>query len=307
MASTLLRSILSSDKHNITILTRSSKTIPSTSPPNITYKSVDYTNKEALVSALRGHEVCLSFIIAHLDPNRVGQKTLIQACITAGVKRFAPSEWGIKNDSGISEYEAKDEVAEYLQSLAADSDPPVLEYCLFQPSIFLDYFAHPYAPTPPLYTWPFFVDFQSRRAIILDSGNYPLVLTSAHDDAEILLRAIEDPRPWPRVGGIRGWRTTQAEILALGKKIRGGEWTVEYVTTEDIEAGVLKTEWVPRMDHPLIPKEKQEEYSRVFTVAFLKAIKRGKWDVGTEWNERFPDYEFGGGEKWLRGIWEGKE
>ena len=302
MASTLLRSIIASDKHHVTIFTRSSKSIPSTSPPNVTYKSVDYSNKEALVSALQGIEVCLSFIIAHLDPDRIGQKTLIQACITAGVKRFAPSEWGIKNGSGISEYDAKDEVAEYLDSLKGNSDSPPLEYCLFQPSIFLDYFAHPYAPTKPLYTWPFMIDFNSRHAIILDDGKQPLVLTSAHDDAEILLRAIEDPRPWPSVGGIRGWRTTMADILAVGKEVRGGEWTVYSVSSKDIEAGELKTEWTPEMDHPLIPKE----YSRVLVVAFLKAVANGSWDVSTEWNERFPEYKFEG-EDLLRKVWEGKE
>jgi len=35
----------------------------------------------------------LSFITAQTDPDNIAQKTLIDASIEAGVKRFAPNEW----------------------------------------------------------------------------------------------------------------------------------------------------------------------------------------------------------------------
>jgi hypothetical protein len=35
----------------------------------------------------------LSFITAQTDPDNIAQKTLINASIEAGVKRFAPNEW----------------------------------------------------------------------------------------------------------------------------------------------------------------------------------------------------------------------
>ncbi|KAH7125664.1 NmrA-like family protein-like protein [Dendryphion nanum] len=305
VANTLLRSVIASDKHHVTIFTRSSTTIPTTSPPNVTYQTIDYTNQAALVSALTGIEVCLSFLVAHLDTDCTVQKNLIRACIAAGVPRFAPSEWSIRSDNAIPEYGNKDIIANYLAEL--NSKEKVLEYCLFQPSIFLDYFAHPYPPTPPLFTWPFFIDFSTRHAILLEDGDIPINFTSAHDVSEILRRAIEDPRPWPVVGGIQGCRTTMASILELGKRLRGGEWTVERVTVEDIKRGDLKTEWVPKMDHQAIPVDYQEVYSRKFVITFLQAMIRGAWEVSGEWNERFPEYKFVEPEGLLGGIWGEKD
>lgn len=54
---------------------------------------VDYSDKNSLVQALQGVDVVLSFIVAHLDPGGIAQKSLIDAAVDAGVKRFAPSEW----------------------------------------------------------------------------------------------------------------------------------------------------------------------------------------------------------------------
>ena len=54
---------------------------------------VDYTDKAALVKHLAGVHTVLSFITVHVDPENVAQKTLIDASVEAGVKRFAPSEW----------------------------------------------------------------------------------------------------------------------------------------------------------------------------------------------------------------------
>lgn len=56
-------------------------------------KQVDYANKEELVEALKGVHTVLSFVSR--DPDNATQKALIDACVTAGVKRFAPSEWGM--------------------------------------------------------------------------------------------------------------------------------------------------------------------------------------------------------------------
>ena len=56
-------------------------------------------------------------MVVHLDKDCTAQKNLIHACIDAGVKRFAPSEWAIRNGSGIAHYENKDAIAEYLAEL----------------------------------------------------------------------------------------------------------------------------------------------------------------------------------------------
>lgn len=177
---------------------------------------------------------------------------------------------------------------------------------MFQPSVFMDYFAHPHPLSPGLITWTFFIDFEKRRAMVLDDGNYPFVLTSVADVSAILARALDDDKHWPAIGGMQGCRTNINELLALGKKIRPGEWLIEHVKSEDIEKGDLKTSWTPEFDHPVIPIDSREAFSRQFVIDFFLAMKRGKWDVSAEWNERFPDYHFTGLEEYLSKAWEGK-
>jgi hypothetical protein len=301
VATEFLRAPLATGNHSVTILTRSG---PSQVTPGVSYKKVDYHDRASLTDALRGFDVVLSFLVVHLDTDCTVQKNLIHACIDAGVRRFAPSEWGIKNNSGVPPYENKDKIARYLAEI--NTEKQVLEYCLFQPSIFMDYFAHPYAPSADLITWPFFIDPQNRRAMVLDAGDQPIVLTAIADDSAILSLALDDPRPWPAVGGIRGASTCINEILELAQKIRGGEWSIEHISSEDIKRGELKSSWVPTISHPVIPVDSREQFSKDFVIMFFQGISNGSWNVSGEWNERFPEYKFQGLEEFLRKAWEGK-
>lgn len=76
---------------------------------------VDYLDRPGLVEHLRGVQVVLSFIVTMADPDNISQKNLIDACVEAGVTRFAPSEWATASRCGIPSYQGKDEVYEYLQ------------------------------------------------------------------------------------------------------------------------------------------------------------------------------------------------
>lgn len=64
------------------------------SMPALSWRTVSYDDKSDLVEALQGIHTVLSFIQVMKDPGSNAQKTLIDAAIIAGVKRFAPSEWG---------------------------------------------------------------------------------------------------------------------------------------------------------------------------------------------------------------------
>jgi len=78
---------------------------------------VDYSDKAALVNALEGVDTVLSFIITFNDPNNQSQINLIDACIEAGVRRFAPSEWATRSHCGMPAYEGKDQVYDYLREI----------------------------------------------------------------------------------------------------------------------------------------------------------------------------------------------
>lgn len=62
--------------------------------PEIRWQVVDYKDMDSLVEALRGIHTLLSFVQILSDPDQQSQKNLIDAAIAAGVKRFAPSEYG---------------------------------------------------------------------------------------------------------------------------------------------------------------------------------------------------------------------
>ncbi|XP_014560864.1 hypothetical protein COCVIDRAFT_88297 [Bipolaris victoriae FI3] len=306
VATCMLKEAIASNQHDIVIFTRSAPSKPHPSP-RVSYFQVDYTSRDALTTALRGVHTVLSFFVVHLDVDNIGQKNLIHASIAAGVSRFAPSEWSIASYSGVPSYVVKDEVRSYLEDLDAKGELKGMQYCLFQPSIFMDYFAHPYPLEPDLITWPFFIDFENRRAMLLDEGDQPIVLTAMQDDAVILAKALKDTeRPWPKLGGIRGCQTTINELIALGKKLRGGEWSIERVSGADIKEGKLKTSWIPQFSHPTMPEDQQDVFSKAFVVMFMQAILNGSWNVSAEWNERFPDHKFIGLEEYLTKAWEGK-
>ena len=48
-----------------------------------------------MTEVLRGVDTVLSFITPETDRGCVAQKGLIDACVRAGVRRFAPSEWAL--------------------------------------------------------------------------------------------------------------------------------------------------------------------------------------------------------------------
>jgi hypothetical protein len=303
VATELLRAPISSGNHQITIFSRSEP--PKDQTPGVSYQKVNYHDRPALTAALSGFDTVLSFIVAHLDEDNICQKNLIQACLDAKVRRFAPSEWSIASNSTVPGYSNKDAIASYLAEKRAKGELGDLQYCLFQCSVFADYFTHPYPLSPSFNTWPFFVDFENRRAMVLDDGDIPMVVTPIATASEFLSRALSSDVPWPVIGGMRGCRTTNNEVLALGKKIRGGEWTVDYVKSEDVEKGELNTSWVPPLSHPVIPVEERGAFSKQFVLDFFRAMKRGCWDVGDEWNKAFPGLEVNL-EGFLKGAWEGK-
>ena len=55
---------------------------------------VDYGDKASLTEALQGIHTILSFVQTLWEPEQQTQKNIIDAAIAAGVKRFAPSEFG---------------------------------------------------------------------------------------------------------------------------------------------------------------------------------------------------------------------
>ncbi|KAK0111104.1 hypothetical protein ONS95_001481 [Cadophora gregata] len=92
LGSHILNSLLSTDKHHITILTRPSSTSTFPSHPSLTITPIDYTSPSSLTSALTGQDILIITMAVTAPPTQ--EQALIRAAASAGVKYIMPNEWG---------------------------------------------------------------------------------------------------------------------------------------------------------------------------------------------------------------------
>ncbi|KAF4435176.1 hypothetical protein FACUT_7364 [Fusarium acutatum] len=291
--------ILARGSYEVVILSRGAQAADL--PKGVAWRQVDYDDKSALVDAMKGVDTVLSFL-AMFDQNEALElhKKLIDAAIEAGVRRFAPSEWASASNSGVAHYQYKDEVRKYLEEV--NSNQQKIEYCLFQPGMFTDYFGHPKATTKHFNTFYMFADFQNRRAIVPEDVDAPITLTTLQDMCRLVAQALEYDGVWPTVGGMQGTAFTVSELIALGEKLRG-PFEVEKISNEDLETRNLTTSWHPVVEHHALPDEMREQVSKGILVEYMAALKRGVWTVSDEWNRLLPDFEFTSAESYLKDIW----
>ncbi|OQE15630.1 hypothetical protein PENSTE_c027G08084 [Penicillium steckii] len=294
--------LIEGQKHQLTVFTRTEA--PSLADLGVNVVQVDYNDTDMLTGHLHGVHTLLSFIMPTTTQAGQAQKNLIDASIKAGVKRFAPSEWATRSDSGIAGYGVKDEVHEYLKEV--NKDKMVLEYCLFQPGMFVNYLSFPYPSTKHLQLFGLQYDLQNRRAIVPTDGDFPISLTKVHDLARVVAEAIEYEGQWPEKGGVRGSHITSSELIKLAESIRG-PFEIETVQAETIEAGKLNTSWIPMIELPSLPPGMDvRAFSEANISSVMAGALRGAWAVSDEWNKLLPDLQMTTVEDFLREIWEGK-
>ncbi|OQV08770.1 hypothetical protein CLAIMM_12993 [Cladophialophora immunda] len=297
----VLDGLVAKGSHEIIVFSRSDAS--KLGPPGVETVQVDYNDKAGLVEHLQGVHTVLSFIVSHLDPDGTAQKNLVDASISAGVRRFAPSEWALGSNSGNPLYASKDRVHEYLQQV--NKDKKVLEYCLFQPGLFLEYLGFPHASTRhvQLFCTPW--DLEHRRAIIPADADFPLTLTTVADMVNVVVAAIDYEGAWPERGGISGNAFMNSEFLKLAESVRG-PMAVEAVPKAQLEDASFNTSWLPPADHPAIPPEMREAFAKQIVAGVLLAALNGGFGVGDEWNQLLPDLRMTKAEDWLSDIWAGK-
>ncbi|KAI1133274.1 NAD(P)-binding protein [Nemania abortiva] len=304
VAREVVDALVASKKHDITIFTRGSAPTAAVAP-DVRWQTVDYHDKGALVEALRGIHTVLSFVQLLSDPDQTAQKNLINASISAGVKRFAPSEYGSRGLDNMAWWQGKQKVREYLEEV--NSKEAVIEYTLFQPGLFLDYLAFPYKSSKHVDPLQTVFDFQNRRALVVDGHEDAMMtLTTMADAAAIIARAVDYDGVWPTNGGIRGNRVSISQILEIGARVRGRSFAVEKVKAEDLEAGELKASWSLEAVHQAVPDDQAQALLKMVCIGTLLSNSKGAWDSSDEMSQLFPEYEFTPIEKFLAQIWKGK-
>ncbi|KAK0725090.1 hypothetical protein B0H67DRAFT_658127 [Lasiosphaeris hirsuta] len=290
--------------HDITLLFRKDPD-PKDTVEGTSWAKANYSDKEALTEFLKGFHTVLSFIDPRRDVSGEVQKNLIDASITAGVKRFAPAEWGAAVTTS-SAADGKDVIREYLREV--NKDKKVLEYCLFQCGGFMNYLSSPYIGAKHIAQVNTWYDFENCRALVIEGleDKAQMTFTKVEDLARIVARAVEYEGEWPTLGGVNGGTLSSAQIIALGEKIRGKPFQVERLKTEDLEMGQLISTWIPLFHHPAIPEDQVEAISRHFLIAAFLAKLSGGHVVSDEWNKLLPDYVFTSMEQFLTDVWTGK-
>ncbi|KAM0273967.1 hypothetical protein ACHAQH_008087 [Verticillium albo-atrum] len=272
--------------------------------PGVTWVKTDYEDKKQLTETLQGVDTVLSFVVVHLDVGNVAQKNLIDASIAAGVRRIAPSEWFSATFKHLSWYDGKLEVREYLKEL--NKNKKVIEYSLFQPGFFLDYFLYPHKSTKHIKPIELPIGFSKRRALLVEgSEDSRLTLTTVKDIVQVVVRAIDYEDVWPVQGGIRGDEITLGDLISLGEKIRG-PFKVERLQAEDLEAGIIKSDWKILAEHPAIDPAEAEAWGTTFVTKILLTLPAGTMTVSDDWNKLLPEHKFTGVEEFLAEGWSGK-
>ena len=85
----------------------------------------------------------------------------------------------------------------------------------------MNYLATPYKTANHLEPLNTMIDFQNRRAIVVDGYDAIMTYTTVQDLAAVVARAVELDGEWPVIGGISGNRVSISQILQAGERIRG--------------------------------------------------------------------------------------
>ncbi|KAF2491282.1 NAD(P)-binding protein [Lophium mytilinum] len=303
VASEVIDALVTAKKHEITILSRRKAPIGD-KREGLSWRVVNYDDKSELIEALQGIHTVLSFIQLLTDPNQQAQKNLIDAAILADVKRFAPSEYGSATTVDMPWWARKDAVQEYLKQV--NESGKTIEYTLFQPGMFLDYLAFPYKTARHLTPLNTMIDFEHRRAVIVEGHDAIMTFTTVQDLAAVVARAVDYDGKWPVIGGISGNRVPISRILEIGEKVRGHPFTIGKVKVEDLEGGILNTSWSLETSHPSVSGEEATKLLKAVLIGTLLSCAKGAWDVSDDFNQLLPDFKFTQIEDFLAKVWEGK-
>ncbi|KAH8589869.1 hypothetical protein B0O99DRAFT_552959 [Bisporella sp. PMI_857] len=224
---TILKVLLESKLFEITVLTRESSnhSIPGT----VVVKPVDYGSNASLVAALQGQDALISVVSATAIAS---QKNLIDAAISAGVKRFIPSEFGsiIHNPpaSAIPIFAPKIQIQKYLKQKAAEV--PGFSYT----SVF----------NGPLLDWclsaGLLVDVKHKKAELVDGGDVVFSATRLAVVGHGVVSVLSYPKETAnRSVVIKDIDITQRQIINIAKELDpSGSWSITNVSsaTQEQEA-----------------------------------------------------------------------
>jgi hypothetical protein len=210
----------------VTVLTRTSGNHSKITPhPNLTVKHVDFTSVSSLATALQNIEV----VISCLATTAMGsQNPLIDASVTAGVKRFIPAEFGMDSQNPLAMQlpvcVLKVETQEHLNEQSRTN--PYFTWTAIANGLFLDWGLEV----------GFIADLKKHTAKLYNGGDIPFSATNLVDVAKAVLGVINNQKDTTnRVIYIQSALVTQNQLIQYAKDKDGAEWDVVMIDTETVK------------------------------------------------------------------------
>ncbi|KAH8767206.1 hypothetical protein F5883DRAFT_459542 [Diaporthe sp. PMI_573] len=197
----------------VTVLGRSKKA-DGELPPNVRSVAVDYNDKQSLINAMKGQDAVVSTVNLQAG---FAQKTMIDAAIEAGVKRFILSDFGCLTTNPAASlfphHVAFVEIQKYIKSKSNE-----IEYTIFSIGAFTEY----------MVSWGIAFDWEHKKAQLWGDGSSRISSTSLHGTGKAIVSALKNPEPTKTKNlFVHELVVTQAQLLSLAKKYPPqAEWTI---------------------------------------------------------------------------------
>ncbi|KAJ5346495.1 hypothetical protein N7541_008977 [Penicillium brevicompactum] len=228
LGSAVLEELLNAD-FQVTVLSRTA----SPEKPGATFKSlqVDYSSVDSLAEALQDQDAVVSTVGASAIS---AQKTVIDASIRAGVRRFIPSDFGALTTRPGAESLPLNaiwvEIQDYIKEKALVGE---IEYTLFAVGPFLEF----------VMSMPFLVDLQTQEVTLYDGGQHPFSSTSIASVGKAVSGALKNAEATKnRVVSVHDTVLTQSKVLDLARKYSepDSKWIVNPANAETETESVLE-------------------------------------------------------------------
>lgn len=231
LGATILSAILDTRKHEVIVLSRSPN--PSLTAKGVEVRPVSYTDHASLTTALRDVHTVLSTIgSSNQDETRESQLAIIAAAKEAGVKRFAPSEYAIRDYKDWDFYAGKIPVLEATKASG-------MEYTQFTCGLFMNYLG---TGTPKgktemlsgLRPWNFVIDNKAGTADLPGDGNSKLTFTRLQDVGKFVAAALDLDR-WEDEMGMVGSTMSYNEVIDAIEKVTKRKMLVKSNSEEELK------------------------------------------------------------------------
>ena len=211
----IVEGIVETGEHEVVVLSRKAD-VPYLASLGVTVCAVSYDDPASLASALVGVHTVISTISSPDIQSAIhSQLALLDAAVKAGVKRFAPSEFGNRSvpNNPVEPFRFKWPVLEAVKKSG-------LEYTVFEIGIFMNYLASGTEGIGHLRPLKFIFDIENCKVTMPGDGSAKVAYIRVEDVGKFVAASLNLPS-WPEVSQMKGDLVALNEVLTLVKSVRG--------------------------------------------------------------------------------------